>query len=128
MNTLQSLSAPAGRIFLSLIFVLSGIGKIGTYSATQGYMESAGVPGLLLPAVIVLEIVGGLAVMLGWKTRIAAFLLAGFSLLSAIMFHADIGDQLQSIMFLKNLSLAGGFLILVALGPGTWSIDQRADS
>jgi putative oxidoreductase len=128
MNSLQSLSAPAGRFFLSLIFVLSGIGKIGTYSATQGYMESVGVPGLLLPAVIVLEVVGGLAVMLGWKTRIAAFLLAGFSLLSAIMFHADFGDQLQSIMFLKNLSLAGGFLILVAFGPGTWSIDQRVVS
>lgn len=125
MTTIQSLFAPSGRVLLSLIFVVSGLGKISAYAGTQAYMESAGVPGILLPVVIGLEVLGGLAVMIGWKTRIVAFLLAGFSLLSAVLFHADFGDQMQSILFMKNLSLAGGFLFLVALGPGPWSLDER---
>ena len=128
MNLIQNLSAPAGRFFISLIFVVSGLGKIAAWSGTQAYMESAGVPGILLPAVVALEVLGGLAVMLGWKTRIAAFLLAGFSLLSGILFHADFGDQMQSIMFMKNLALAGGFLVLVSQGAGPFSLDNRARS
>ena len=88
-------------------------------------MESAGVPGAVLPIVIAVEVLGGLAVILGWHTRIAAFALSGFSLLSALMFHADFGDQVQMIMFMKNLGLAGGFLMIVALGAGPWSIDNR---
>ena len=125
MSTLQSLFAPAGRVLLSLIFVVSGFGKISAYAGTQAYMESAGVPGALLPAVIALEVLGGLAVMVGWNTRIAAFLLAGFSLVSGALFHADFGDQMQSIMFMKNLALAGGFLFIVAVGAGPWSLDNR---
>ena len=125
MQTLQSLSAPVGRILIALIFVFSGIGKIGQYAGTQAYMDSMGVPGFLLPAVIALEILGGLAIILGWHTRLAAFLLAGFSLLSAILFHNNFGDQMQMIMFLKNLGLAGGFLMIVALGAGPYSIDNR---
>jgi putative oxidoreductase len=126
MNTMYSLAAPSGRFLLSLIFIVSGFGKITGYAGTQAYMESMGVPGALLPAVIALEILGGLAVILGWKTRIAAFLLAGFSLLSAVLFHANFGDQMQSIMFMKNLAIAGGFLGLVASGPGSWALDNRA--
>jgi len=125
MNTFQSLAAPAGRVLISLIFVISGINKLASFSGTQAYMESAGVPGILLPAVIALEVIGGLAVIFGWHTRIAAFLLAGFSLLSGILFHADFGDQMQMIMFLKNVALAGGFLMIVSLGAGPWSIDNR---
>jgi putative oxidoreductase len=128
MNTLQSFAAPAGRILISLIFVMSGFSKIGSFAGTQAYMESAGVPGILLPAVIALELLGGLAVIFGWQARLAAFLLAGFSLLSAIMFHAPSGDQMQMIMFLKNLGLAGGFLMIVANGAGPWSIDNRKRS
>ena len=79
----------------------------------------------LLPAVIAVEILGGLAVILGWHTRAAAFLLAGFSLLSAVLFHANFGDQMQMIMFMKNLALAGGFLMIVSHGAGPWSIDNR---
>ena len=126
MNTIQSLSAPTGRVLLALIFVMSGLNKIGSFTGTQAYMESVGVPGILLPVVIAVEVLGGLAVMLGWHTRIAAFLLAGFSLLSAFLFHADLGDQMQMIMFMKNLGLAGGFLILVAQGAGAYSVDARA--
>ena len=128
MQTVQSLAAPVGRVLISLIFVVSGFGKISSFAATQGYMDSVGVPGMLLPLVIALEIVGGLAVMLGWHTRLAAFLLAGFSLLSALLFHANFGDQMQMIMFMKNLALAGGFLMIVSLGAGPWSIDNRSGS
>jgi putative oxidoreductase len=125
MQLFQSLAAPAGRFLISLIFVTSGMSKLTSFSGTQAYMESAGVPGILLPIVIAIELLGGLAIILGWHTRIAAFLLAGFSLLSAVLFHADFGDQVQMIMFMKNLGLAGGFLMMVALGAGPWSIDNR---
>ena len=128
MKTLYSLAAPTGRTLMSLIFIVSGLGKIAGYAGTQAYMESVGVPGMMLPAVIALEVLGGLAVMLGWKTRIAAFLLAGFSIVSAILFHANFGDQMQTIMFMKNLALAGGFLMLVASGPGSWALDNRTEA
>ena len=112
-----------GRVLMSAIFIMAGINKISAYSGTQGYMESAGVPGALLPLVILLEIGGGLAVLLGWNTRIAAFLLAGFTVLSAVIFHANFGDQTQTILFMKNLAMAGGLLFLVAGGVSAWSID-----
>lgn len=128
MQLIQSLAAPAGRILLSLIFILSAVNKISGFSGTQAYMESMGVPGVLLPAVIALEILGGLAIILGWHTRVAAFLLAGFTLLSGIIFHGNFSDQMQMIMFLKNLALAGGFLMVVSLGAGPYSIDNRGRS
>ena len=128
MTALQNVSAPLGRVLLSLIFIVSGVGKISAYAGTQAYMESAGLPGFLLPAVIALEVLGGLAILVGWKTRVTAFLLAGFTLLAAVLFHADFGDQMQSIMFMKNLALAGAFLLLVALGPGPWALDSRKAS
>ena len=125
MQTIPSLAAPVGRTLISLIFIVSGFGKIAGYAGTQAFMESVGVPGQLLPLVIALEILGGLAVALGWHARLAAFLLAGFSLLSGLIFHADFGDQMQMIMFWKNLGLAGGFLMIVLHGAGPWSIDNR---
>ena len=128
MNQLQTISAPVARILISLIFLTSGFSKISGYAATQGYMEAMGVPGALLPLVIAVELLGGLAVILGWHTRVAAFLLAGFSLLSAFLFHANFGDQMQMIMFMKNLALAGGFLMIVSLGAGPYSIDNRIRS
>ncbi|HID82739.1 MAG TPA: DoxX family protein [Chromatiales bacterium] len=112
-----------GRALISAIFIMAGINKIGGYAGTQGYMESVGVPGILLPLVIVLEIGAGLAVLIGWQTRVAAFLLAGFALLSALLFHLNFGDQMQSILFMKNLAMAGGLLFLVTAGPGNWSVD-----
>lgn len=124
MNNLQTLSAPVGRTFLALIFIIMGFSKLGAFAGTQAWMESAGVPGALLSAVIALEIGGGLAVLLGWKTRIAAFLLAGFSLLTAVIFHTDFADQNQFIAFLKNVALAGGFLMIVAQGPGAFALDN----
>ena len=114
-----------GRVLMSAIFVMAGISKLGAYAATQGYMESMGVPGMLLPLVILLELGGGLTVVLGWQTRISAFLLVGFCIISALIFHANFGDQTQSILFMKNLAMAGGFLFLVANGAGAWSLDAR---
>jgi putative oxidoreductase len=127
MQLIQNLSAPAGRFLISLIFIVSGFNKIANFAGTQAYMESAGVPGILLPLVIAIELLGGLAVVFGWHTRLAAFLLAGFSLVSAVLFHANFGDQMQMIMFMKNLALAGGFLMIVAQGAGPYSLDNRRE-
>jgi putative oxidoreductase len=123
--TLNGLTEVAGRILLVLLFLLSGIGKLGGYSATAAYMSSAGVPGALLPAVIATELGGSLAIILGWRTRVVAALLAGFSVLTALAFHNNFADQTQMVMFLKNFSIAGGFLLLVANGAGPLSIDRR---
>lgn len=118
-------AAPLARAMLGMIFLVSGAGKIGAFVATQGYMEAMGVPGALLPAVIVLEIAAPLFLIAGFQARLAAFLLAGFSILSAILFHANLADQIQEIMVLKNIAIAGGLLLIVANGPGAMSLDAR---
>jgi putative oxidoreductase len=123
--TLRSTAEVAGRFLLALLFLLSGLGKLGAYGATAAYMSATGVPGVLLPVVIATEVLGSLAIILGWKTRVAAFLLAGFSLLTAVTFHNNLADQTQMIMFFKNLSIAGGFLLLVVNGAGPLSLDRR---
>jgi putative oxidoreductase len=120
-----NLTGLAGRILLAVMFLLSGLGKLGAYGATVAYMSSAGVPSALLPLVIITELGGALAIIVGWKTRTVALLLAGFCLLTAITFHRNFADQNQMINFLKNVSITGGFLLLVANGPGPLSIDGR---
>jgi putative oxidoreductase len=125
MRHLQDLAALAGRLMLALIFVLEGALKIASYAATVDYMEAYGVPGALLPLVILTELGGGLLVAAGLFTRPAAVALAGFCLLTALFFHRDIGDTNQFINFFKNLAIAGGFLTLAAFGPGGWSLDAR---
>lgn len=118
-NTLSLL----GRIGLSLIFIISGCGKIAAYAGTQQYMESAGIPGALLPLVILLELGGGLAVLFGLFTLWIALAMAAFSLVSAMFFHSNFADQAQSINFMKNVAMAGGFLMLAAHGAGAFSLD-----
>ena len=113
------------RILLSQIFILSGISKISGYTGTQGYMESMGVPGMLLPLVIILEIGAGLSVLVGWQTRIAAYALAVFSIVAALIFHSNLDDQIQMILFMKNWAMAGGLLLLAVNGAGSLSLDQR---
>jgi len=125
MDKLQVFAAPVGRLLLGGLFVMAGLSKIGGYAATQGMMEGAGVPGILLPVVILTEAGGGFAIILGWQTRIAAFALAGFCALSAILFHFDPANQMQMGMFMKNFGMAGGFLLLVAFGAGAYSLDNR---
>lgn len=123
---LQPLAALAGRILIALIFVLAGANKIGNYEATIGYMQKFGVPGVLLPVTIAVELLGGLAVAFGWRARIAALVLAGFTIFAAGLFHAEFSDQQQITNFLKNLAIAGGLLTLAAQGPGALSLDARA--
>ncbi|MFZ5757166.1 MAG: DoxX family protein [Pseudomonadota bacterium] len=126
-NLFNRFAAPldlAGRILISVIFVMAGYSKIGSYEGTAGYMASQGVPGELLPLVILTELGGGLAIILGFQTRIAAIALAGFSILSGILFHNP-ADAAQQIMFMKNLALGGGFLFLAAHGAGAWSLDAK---
>jgi putative oxidoreductase len=124
-NTVQKFSELVGRGMLGVIFLMSGLGKIGAYAGTAGYMASVGVPGALLPAVIALEVLGAIAIIIGWKTRITAVLLAGFTLLAGVLFHNNFADQIQMIMFLKNVAISGGFLLLAANGAGAFSVDRR---
>ena len=123
MDNLQALSAPIGRLFLSMIFIFSGFTKITGYAATQGYMESMGVPGMLLPLVIAVELLGGIAILLGFKARLVAILMAGFSVVSALLFHQFWIDESQMNPFMKNIAMAGGFLMIFAHGAGAYSID-----
>jgi putative oxidoreductase len=125
MNTVVPL---LGRLGLSLIFIISGWSKVTGYAATQGYMAAFGVPGELLPLVIALELGGGLAILAGVFTRWSAIALAAFSLVAAVIFHLDFGDQMQAISFWKNVAIAGGLLMLAANGAGTLSVDTRIRS
>jgi putative oxidoreductase len=126
MKTWENSADLAGRVLLAAMFLLSGIGKISGYAGTQGYMESMGVPGALLPLVIALEIVGAVAVIVGFRTRLAAAGLALFTLAAGFIFHGG-ADQMQQIMLFKNVAVAGGFLLLVARGAGDWSLDARRE-
>ena len=114
-----------GRVLMAVMFIQAGISKIFGYEGAQGYMEAAGVSGALLPLVILLEVGGGLAVLLGLFTRWSALLLAGFCVLAALLFHLHPDDQMQMISFMKNITIAGGFLILAGAGPGALALDNR---
>ena len=114
------------RILLAHIFLLSGFGKLGAgYAATQSYMEAMGLPGALLPLVILLEISGSLALIVGFLTRWAALTLAVFCIVSALIFHRNFGDQTQMIMSMKNFAMAGGLLMLYVHGAGKFSVDAK---
>ena len=125
MNKLENSAELAGRILMAAIFVLAGASKITAYAGTQQYMAAMGVPGALLPFVIALELGGGLLLVAGYKTRLIALALAGFSLASAVLFHSNLADQTMFIMFFKNVAMAGGFLIIAAHGPGAYSLDGK---
>jgi putative oxidoreductase len=121
-----------GRVLLALMFVGAGISKIGGFDGTVGYIASKGLPlpSLLAVATIALEVVGGLALIVGWQIRWAALALALFTLAASVIFHnfwALPADQqmMQQLMFMKNLSVAGGMLVLAAFGAGAFSLDAR---
>ena len=113
------------RLLLAHIFLIAGISKINGYAGTQSYMDAMGVPGGMLPLVIGLEMLGAVALILGWQTRIAALALAGFSVISAIIFHFNFSDQMQTILFMKNFAMAGGLLMVTTYGAGELSLDHR---
>lgn len=114
-----------GRAGLVAIFLLAGVSKIQAYDGSAAYMASAGIPGELLPLVILFEIGSALAILLGYQTRLCALAVAGFTLLTALMFHNNLADQMQFLMFWKNIAIAGGFLVLAANGAGHYSLDAR---
>lgn len=116
----------AGRILLALIFIVSGVGKLSSVAGTMEYMQAMGVPAILLWPTIAFEILGGLALVAGYKTRPVALAFAGFCVLSALLFHRNFGDQTQTIMFLKNLAMAGGFLLLASTGATAYAVDRPA--
>jgi len=113
------------RIMLAVMFLLAGFGKLGNMDGFAGYMASGGIPAALAWPVVAFEIIVPLALLVGYQTRLAALALGGFTLMAAIMFHFVPADQLQMTMFLKNVAIAGGLLLLVAEGPGALSLDAR---
>ncbi len=115
----------AARVLLALIFLLAGYSKIAGYEGNLAYMASAGVPGFLLPGVIALELLAGAALVIGYQVRLAALALAAFSVGSAFLFHFQLADQMQFIMFFKNLAMAGGLLVLAVNRPGAWTLDRK---
>jgi putative oxidoreductase len=124
--TMIRLQAPlsfAARLMLAFIFIIEGWSKIGYYEGTVQYMENHGVPGMLLPLVILTELGGGLLIACGFQTRMAALALGVFCVLTAILFHRNIANISEFIHFNKDLAIAGGFLLLAAFGAGRWSID-----
>jgi putative oxidoreductase len=114
-----------GRVLLAALFLLAGLSKITGYAGTAAYMAAMGVSPALLPVVIATEVGGSLALIAGWHTRIVAFLLAGFSVLAAVIFHHHFADQTQLILFLSDVATAGGLLTVVANGAGALSLDRR---
>jgi putative oxidoreductase len=119
-----SIASLMGRVLMAAIFVVSGCGKVAAYDATATLMSTHGLPSQLLPVVIATELGGGLALIVGWRTRWVALALAGYSVLSALAFHLDLSNPDQSFNFLKNLAMAGGFLQVYAFGSGPYSLDR----
>jgi putative oxidoreductase len=121
-------AAAAGRILMSIIFLLSGFQKLSGFSGTAAYMASQGLPAPDLAALIaiVVECIGGLLILIGYRTRVVGLVLAVWCIATALIAHTNFADPNQMVHFLKNLAMAGGFLQLAAFGGGAWSIDFRS--
>ena len=114
-----------GRVFISLVFLLSGINKIGNYEGSIGWMESFGMPGIFLIPAIILEIVAPILIIIGYKVKIAAALLSVFCIATALIFHTDFSNQMQIVSFMKNIALAGGFLFLMINDTKGFSLERK---
>ncbi|MFI0487992.1 MAG: DoxX family protein [Yersinia sp. (in: enterobacteria)] len=126
MNKLQDTGLLVARILMPILFIVAGYSKMGdAYAGTVQYMQSMGVPGFFLPLTILLEFGGGLAVLFGFLTRTTALFTAGFAILTALIFHTNFADGgVNQLMFMKNFTIAGGFIVLAIAGPGGFSIDR----
>ena len=122
---MSSLLDLIGRVFISVLFLLSAYSKILNYSETVNWMEGFGVPGFLLIPTIALEIILPILIIVGYHTRLAATLLALFSIVTAFIFHSNFADQMQMISFLKNIGLAGGFILVAVNVPKNWAIESK---
>ena len=127
-NGNQAILALIGRVVLGAVFILSGVSKLGGASEVQGYIASVGLPAPLLGYVIslIVEIGGGALLLVGYRTKLVAGVLAAFCVIAAVLFHRALGDQNQLIHFMKNLAMAGGLLQIVAFGAGRISLDNRS--
>ena len=114
-----------GRIFISALFLISAFNKIFNLDGSIGWMEGFGVPGFLIFPAIAVEIILPVLVIVGYRARLAAGVLAVFCLMTAFLFHFDFADQSQLVSFLKNVGLAGGFLFIVANGTKDWAVDKE---
>ena len=117
-----------GRIFLSALFLIEGIGKISMQEDVMMYMEDYGVPGIFFIPAVVLEILFPLLLIVGYRTKWAASIMALFTFTVAIIFHTDFSEGMQLVFFLKEIAIAGGFMIIVAYGPGKISLDHYFNS
>lgn len=115
----------AGRILLSAIYLISGLSKLATSSMTISYIASAGIPfaPLAYAGTVIVEILFGVALLVGYRTRLAAAILAAFTIAAAVIFHSNLADQNQFFHFFKNMAMAGGLLQIVAFGAGRISLD-----
>ena len=116
-------AALIGRLLLAAIFLHEAYAKLTAYPAAVAYSEAFGVPGQLLPLAIAVELGCGLLIVVGYQTRIAALLLAGFCVVTALVFHVKLGNRNELLHFEKDLAIAGGFLVLFAHGAGAWALD-----
>ncbi|HHB1426479.1 TPA: DoxX family protein [Serratia odorifera] len=125
MKKLEDAGLLVARILMPILFIVAGYGKMGdAYAGTQQYMQAMGVPGFLLPLTILLEFGGGLAILFGFLTRSTALFTAGFTILTALLFHTNFAEGVNQLMFMKNLTIAGGYIVLAVAGPGAFSIDR----
>ena len=122
-STIREAAAFAGRLLLAAIFLHEAWSKFVGYGAALTYMKAFGVPEQLLPLAIGVELICGLLIIIGYQARVAAFLLAGFCVATAMLFHAKFGDRNQLLHFEKNLAIAGGLLLLFVHGGGDWTLD-----
>ena len=113
MEQLSKYSHFVGRVLLASVFLVSGLNKLTGFTGVQDYMESVGVPGTILPFIVVLELAGSLMLIVNWKTPWAAAALAVFSLATAFIFHSSFDNQMQQFMFMKNMAIAGGLILLI---------------
>ncbi len=113
------------RILISALFLLNGVFKMSNYDGTVGWMEGFGIPGILIIPAIILEIVGPILIIVGYKAKIAAGLLSLFCIATAVIFHNDFSDQMQLGSFLKNIALAGGFIFILINGTKDFSLDRK---
>lgn len=120
-----NLLAAVGRLLIALIFIASGLGKIAAPGATQGYIASVGLPLPMLSYLlaVIVEVGGGIAILVGFHVRITSLVVAVFTLATAVLFHSNLADQNQMIHFPKNVAIAGGLLQVAAFGAGSFSLD-----
>jgi len=132
MTKYTDYAAPVGRVLIAILFILAGGQKLGDISGNAAYVASGGLPGWLIYPTILVELGGGILIALGWQARLSALVLAGFTLLAGLLYHLipagaaeGMMAQMQILMFMKNMAIAGGLLMIVAQGAGAYSLDNR---